>query len=305
MLKKTLFVASLVLAATLASPAAQAGPIQKLAGKLNSYAKTSVDMFDKAYENSFTSLDKLENADACFAAIAKAKQDGVKPDDHISDYWILQIHPKKQESGGEKYILFSDAPWICENYQSGYDAKRAELVAEQAKFAIEVTLKKKPEDVSDSIDWTIAANECSRIAQEVAAVQGSREVDVKGTKVKISKIDETYCKPMLAAAEELKAAVAAVRASKAEAIRKKYTDLGVAGDRLELFVEYDHVPFFAKGCVQTIDDVKKLVKAKQVFHWLANADGTHTIRKYTFKGNKYKVSEKTYATEAKAYKGCK
>jgi hypothetical protein len=87
-------------------------------------------------------------------------------------------------------------------------------------------------------------------------------------------------------------------------LAEKYRALGVAGDRLELFVEYDDVSFLGKKCVG-IDDIKKLVKAKAVYQWLDNSDGTITIRKYTFKKNKYKVSEKTYLTEAKAYKGCK
>jgi hypothetical protein len=46
--------------------------------------------------------------------------------------------------------------------------------------------------------------------------------------------------------------------------------------------------------------------AKVLFHWLENADGSHTIRKYSFKGHKLaRISEKTYSKAAKAYKGCK
>ncbi len=57
-------------------------------------------------------------------------------------------------------------------------------------------------------------------------------------------------------------------------------------------------------CEKT-DDVAELAKAKVLIHWLENANGTHTIRHYTFNGNKVSKTEKSYITEAAATKGCR
>jgi hypothetical protein len=113
------------------------------------------------------------------------------------------------------------------------------------------------------------------------------------------------CDAMVAFGQRLIGDIAAAHAAARAEIAAKYEAVGVKGQRLELFIEYDDVYWRGKGC-ERITDLKKLARAKVLFHWLENSDGTHTIRKYTFKGNKVKsIKDRTYATEARAWKGCK
>ena len=57
---------------------------------------------------------------------------------------------------------------------------------------------------------------------------------------------------------------------------------------------------------QRISDLKVLAKAKVLFHWLENADGTHTIRKYTFRGNTVSGPvSKTFKTAGAAQAACR
>ncbi len=309
MLKQILIAATLCGATSIAATAhADSTPVELLQGKLNAYAKESVDLFDSSYENAYRldSDGKVNGLDPaqCTAAIAAAKKAGVTANDQLADYWILQIHPKKQERDGNKFIVFSDAPWICENHAAALQLKRAAIAAKEAAASVSQP-RQKPEDVSGNLDIiTNHAKRCQKIVDEVAAVVGDKDVTVQGKKYKLSGLGDAFCAPAVAAAEAYVAKVKEVRAAKAAEISAKYEKLGVKGDRLALFIEYDNVYFRGKKC-EIIDDIKKLVKAKYVYQWLENSDYTHTIRKYTFKGDKYKVSEKTYNTEAKAYKGCK
>ena len=95
-----------------------------------------------------------------------------------------------------------------------------------------------------------------------------------------------------------------VQKAKRAEIAKKYEAAGIKGAKLELLIQYDSVYWRNTKCEKT-DDVAKLAKAKVLIHWLENADGTQTIRRNTFNGNKVSKAEKTYNTEAAAQKGCR
>jgi hypothetical protein len=133
----------------------------------------------------------------------------------------------------------------------------------------------------------------------------------KTTKVKIGGADITlvdgkkYCQAEIDYGTAFETFVAAEQGAKRKEIAAKYEAVGISGEKLELFIEYDDVYWRGKKCA-IIDDVAALAKATKLYHWLENNDGTHTIRTYVFKGNKVKsVKDKTYKTEKKAYKGCK
>ena len=115
---------------------------------------------------------------------------------------------------------------------------------------------------------------------------------------------KAYCDGLIDYGKNLKAKIAEAKAARRAAIAKKYEAAGIKGDRLELFIEYDDVSWRGKGC-EIVDDLAVLAKAKKLYQWLENADGTDTIRTYTFSGDKYKVSDKRYKKEKDAYKGCK
>lgn len=114
------------------------------------------------------------------------------------------------------------------------------------------------------------------------------------------------CNAYIAFGGKLEQVGAADAAAKAKAMEEKYTSAGVAGDKLKLFLEYDDVYWRTAPKCETEDDPKKLARAKALFQWLDNADGTVTIRKYQFAGNKVaKISNQTFTTADKAYKGCR
>jgi hypothetical protein len=145
-------------------------------------------------------------------------------------------------------------------------------------------------------------------ATDAAIAAGARDdvaVMIGGVSRTLAQGKVDVCDATLAFGEKLIGDIAGAHAAARAEIAAKYEALGVKGQRLELFIEYDDVYWRGKKC-ERITDLKKLVKAKVLFQWLENSDGTHTIRKYTFKGNKVKsIKDRTYATEARAWKGCK
>ncbi len=115
------------------------------------------------------------------------------------------------------------------------------------------------------------------------------------------------CEKLLAETQAFEGAVTGREQAERAEIEAIYKKAGIKGKRLELFVKYgkpDNGGWLARGCTAFVTDVKKLKKAKKLFHWFEN-DGGYVVRTYTFKGNSYKVSEKTYLTQAKAYRGCR
>jgi hypothetical protein len=257
---------------------------------------------DDVYRLANERVEELQLYGQCRELLKRAKKK-LKPTDKLR-HSSFEIHPKAVKDGDAWTITVADIPWICD---------AIDLLIERGTLAkwlkygedYEKQLATNPELNSDpnvrigaGDDYIKGAKACrDGVAKEVAA--GATEISWQGKKYAIADA-ERLCDVLVKWGEYMNASGAA----NFEKIAPKYRELGVDGDRLKLFVEYDGVYFRGKGC-EIITDIKKLVKAKYVYHWLENSDYTHTIRKYTFKGNKYKVSEKTYTTEAKAYKGCK
>jgi hypothetical protein len=115
------------------------------------------------------------------------------------------------------------------------------------------------------------------------------------------------CEQALVDSQAFEGAVTGRETAERAEIEAIYKQAGIKGKRLELFVHYgkpDNGGWLARGCTAFVTDVKKLKKAKKLFHWF-ESDAGYVVRTYTFKGNSYKVSEKTYLTQAKAYRGCR
>lgn len=110
------------------------------------------------------------------------------------------------------------------------------------------------------------------------------------------------CAALPAAADVL----AALYQQKHDEIAAKYKAVGIKGDRLELFIYYDYIEWYLPGCQDSTDEPARLKKAKALFQWLTDGDGNITVRKFTFSGDKYKRSEKRFASyqEAAAYRAC-
>ena len=71
-----------------------------------------------------------------------------------------------------------------------------------------------------------------------------------------------------------------------------------------MFAHYD-MEWYLPGCRQSTGDPRKLKTAKVLFQWLTAGDGTITIRKFVFKGDRYRIIDSSYHTEGRAYAGCR
>jgi hypothetical protein len=250
----------------------------------------------------------------CTKVITELKDAGAKPDARLhrtytaDELTMLGDLAKKDDKG--VYVLVKDAPRICQQYAS---LKRA-LPGAQALLTyargLDMLEMLPPEHVGDGGAGALAtAEQCAPALDEAikkgAATDAALTISTNLPPMTLEEARTKICGAYVDKAKSFTGAVEASRKAAYEKIAAPYIKLGVKGDRLELFVSYESAPFYDKGCKAEILDIKKLVKAKVLFHWLDASDGTITIRKYTIKGNSYKISEKTYDRQAQAYKGCR
>lgn len=118
------------------------------------------------------------------------------------------------------------------------------------------------------------------------------------------------CDKLGAWAKEFGPATIKAKEAQKAAARQRYAQHGAAGDRLEWLAYYDSdakgATWYTPGC-KAVDDPRKLAKAPVLMQWWTANDGTVTIRRFQFKGNKLvKDTSKTFLTEALASaSGCK
>jgi hypothetical protein len=149
-------------------------------------------------------------------------------------------------------------------------------------------------------------NACTTAVDKALAggLAATQKLEIGTDSITLGEAKARYCDKLLAWAASYGGASAKAKAAASEKVTAKYTKHGIKGDRLKLMVEYDDVRWRGKGC-EYIDDPAKLAKAPLLFQWLENADGTHTIRRYQFKGDKLAgTTNKTFKKEAEAQKGC-
>jgi hypothetical protein len=116
------------------------------------------------------------------------------------------------------------------------------------------------------------------------------------------------CTQAVTDAKKFQGAVTDRLTAEHDKIEAVYKAVGIKGQRLELFTYYgmpETGSFRAAGCDRYVDTAKALKKAKKLFIWLEVDDGTIIVRKYTFKGDKYSTSERTFARPDRAHAWCK
>jgi hypothetical protein len=172
----------------------------------------------------------------------------------------------------------------------------------------------RPEDIAakgytdGAGDTMIHIAEACAATVDAAIAEGSSPdttVEVHGVKVTYAEGRTRYCEALLEHGKQLEALLDAEAEAARKALYAKYEAHGIKGDRLELFVYYDGTGWYTRGCQYTVDEPADLARAKVLFHWLDNSDGSITIRKYRFKKNRYTFSEKVYWRSDKAYRGCR
>jgi len=216
--------------------------------------------------------------------------------------------------GGDKFPL-KDAPAQCERYgkaRAAHEALPAIMSAHQETQRLPKIDIKDPDQVGSAAYSATVGKDCLTAID--AAIAGGavadRELDLAwGGKYSLNS-GRAMCEQLVKDATTLAAASATANADRGKAAREKYTKFGAAGERLEWLLYYDpdgegKIWYLPPKCEQT-EDPKVLAKAKVLIRWNIADDGTQVLQKLIFKGNKLlKTVEKSFPTEAKAYKFCK
>jgi hypothetical protein len=263
-------------------------------------AEVESDLHEEMERLNSARVEVLVEYGKCRKTLARAKKK-LKPTAKLKSF-NFGTHPKAVQDGDQWTITVADIPWICDAVDLLIARGTLWTQLESAKNYQTMLAGDLPLDANARInagDYDLKGSKTCAAAVAKEKANGATEIKWKDASVAIADA-EALCDVLAKWGEHLNASGEA----NFEKVAPKYRELGIDGDRLRLFVEYDDVSFRGKKCA-IIEDLPALAKAKYVYQWLENSDGTHTIRKYTFKKNKYKVSEKTYKTEAKAYKGCK
>jgi hypothetical protein len=231
-----------------------------------------------------------------------------KAGDHLHNPSFAALSFARRDKWGD-YITVADAPEVCARFRALKRSLPALAAIATAAHSLMVLTTTDPTTTGPGWGAGYAQDGAACLSEVDAAiadgVPADLSVPMSGATTTLAKARVEVCQAVIDEARKFDAAGEAMKKAAYERIAAPYRKLGVKGDRLELFVTYDATPFYGKGCTAEIHDIKKLVKAKVLFHWLINGDGTHTIRKYKIKGNRYSISEKTYDRESKAYRGCR
>jgi len=236
----------------------------------------------------------------CFAAVDKLTAAGTPPTEVLH---------------GRTEFLFKRAKERCEEFAQWKQLVAGAVVMATAQQRLVTLAGMEPGSVgSKFIEHALAdGKECTAGVDRALKAGAPADVAVKagwlasGERLELTLADgkTRLCEAFAAWTKGFKVKNDQAKADAAKAVRDKYVKAGIGGDRLELFIEYDDVRWRGKGC-EIVDDLGALKQAAVLFHWLENADGTHTIRRYAFKGDKLlKTTNRTFKTEAAAYRGCK
>ena len=267
-------------------------------GSVNGYASGIPSAYDDRFQ-----------AGACAKAVGEEKKAGAKPGDTIAG--DFKGHPKAKESGGQFSIPFSEAAAICD----AHEAKLAIALGHEAirKSVSYMKDKKGAPTAADAAgfnsgaaDTTVAMGKACLATIDAMIKDGAAPTSTFQVETGAAKLEDLKktCQAAIDYGMAFNAHIAEAQKAKLAEKAKKYEAAGIKGAKLALMIEYDDVYWRNTKCEKT-DDVAELAKAKVLIHWLENADGTQTIRRYTFNGGKVSKTEKKYLTEAAAQRGCR
>jgi hypothetical protein len=255
-------------------------------------------------------LDTDPKPEECAAAIAKARKAGLADDAKIYAYAFKSFDEADYDDKREAYMTLGGLDQMCKVWKDAVklapvaalmtdlvNSKRINSQGDPGSYGggMGEVFVKKGKECLEKTDAAIAAGAPADRKVKV----GEEQMSIKEGRTKVC---QDYVDWAVSIGGKIKESHAADREKRAA----PYKAAGVAGAKLELFLEYDDVYWRGGSNCQRIYDIKQLAKAKALFHWLENADGTHTIRKYTFNGNKVSGPvSKTYNTSGAAQRGCK
>lgn len=260
-------------------------------------------------------------------AVAEAKADGSRAKDRLTrpasecDQVVARLgktglKPDQTIDGDEPYP-FKQAGERCRDYARWQAAVAAAAVVAETGDALAVTetltAGKATEEFAVNYGKTAAG--CSAAVEQalgkgVPPSLAIRIVSNAGDNtMTLPDARARFCQKLADWAKAFGPATIAAKQAAAEAARVRYASVGAGGDRLSWLTYYDPdgtgTTWFLPGCKEE-GAPRKLAKAPVLLRWWTADDGTHTIRRLQFKGNKLvKDTTRSFLTEGAARAGCK
>jgi hypothetical protein len=252
----------------------------------------------------------LKPAKDCHAVIATARKAGVGNADKIYNSSLRSLDEVSYDKDKNGYVTLAEAEELCTSYGKWLLIIPGAGAQKEAWEQWSAFRDQDPATIGAGTEKKLADQGKACVKATDAAIAAGAPSDWKTTigdrRVSLAEGKTEICQAVIDLGASFAGKTGAQDRAKEDEIRQRYVKAGIKGARLELFVKYDNTRWMAKGCKIIYDDLKVLKKATALFQWWENADGSHTIRKYTFKGDKVtSVKDKTFATSAKASKGCK
>jgi hypothetical protein len=254
----------------------------------------------------------LEPGSACTKIIAAARKAGLGDDARLFSSYFYGLDETHFDENQQAYLTLAEGAALCDEYASWLPFVPVAAAFEDAKQKVDIySTMVEAGELGKDVGASLAKSGQECAAQVDAAIAAGADesrsfaVTDATTITTLSAGRKEYCETLIAFGKKLGVEVKQAHDARAKEIAAKYTKHGVKGAKLELFVEYDGTYWRGKRC-EIVDDVKKLAKAKKLYQWLEHSDGSITIRRYDFKGNKIKkVTDKAFWSQAKAAAYCK
>jgi hypothetical protein len=283
-------------------------PVEKVVYKLT-YLLDGQHVAKPNWTSTVSDMEGYEKPSYCYDTLKDAK---LAPDTKIYSSQAFWYKTAQKDAVGT-YILPADVEGLCKRYESFYVHEYVEAAVMEA-WQQQQTMKRPVEGMyeSEAKRVGIAGRLCAEWVDKALAYGFKPTDTVESSRysmptIELGKAKETYCQPAIDFEGKMVAAVKQLAADKHQAIVDVYKKAGIKGKRLELYVEYgmpENTGFYAAGCESTVESLGALKKAKKLFVWLEGPQG-YTIRKFTFKGDNYTVTEHSYSTQEGAYRGCR
>ena len=297
---------TVLLAAAIVPAVARADAAQEVADGVEYVATWMPSLRESPASRLYGSHDP---ADGCRKAVAKGKKAGLGDDAKIFSRSFVGWDETHYDGEHNAYLELGELGAICDEYAELLLMIPAAGAQEDTAKSLKIYSTVAPGDLgADMGEQMVKAGKDCMAATDKAIKAGApadRKTLINDESLSLSEGREQICQAMIDFGGRLSGDIKDAHAKAYEEIAAKYKKVGVKGEKLDLFVEYDNTYWLGKGC-EKVMDVKKQAKAKKLHQWWDNPDGTVTIRTYTFKGNKIKsVKNKVFTLAENAYKACK
>lgn len=284
-------------------------PVEKMVTELT-YTLDGQHIAKPTWTSTVEQMKGMKPPSYCHDTLRDAK---LAPDTRVYSSQGFWFKTAKKDDQEHQYILPADVEGLCKRYHDFYVHEFVEAAVVEA-WQTQQTMKRPVEGFyeSEAERVGISGRLCAEWVDKALAHGFTATDKVESSRyglpaIELGKVKETYCQPAIDFAPKRLQEVKDLAAAKHQAIVDVYKKAGIKGKRLELYVSYgppDNTGFYAAGCESTVESLPALKKAKKLFVWLEGPSG-YTIRKFTFKGDNYTVSERTYSTQEGAYRGCR